>query len=258
MVTVVQRIELVSYGWHSNKKKKIWPCEDVMTISPDLSWMKKGSSSRNYHPGLLVEHCLGFPTSPFLQLYQQLHSFSLCAASLFLDRNFIFLFHIGPRESAGLVTTKQRCWAPLGEAAPCSALCCQQTLASCGCSSSMTSPYLSWWSRWKHIILGVYTAFSYNCAVSWPPEQFSQGNLCQGSLGTTTTSNPYSASSAGQLKLCWANPMPTNMHHRKKKSPSQYRQLLGSEFSFFFFWQPSCSLTVISITPAFPPLAVVF
>lgn len=106
----------------------------------------------------------------------------------------------------------------------------------------MTSPYLSWWSRWKHIILGVYTAFSYNCAVSWPPEQFSQGNLCQGSLGTTTTSNPYSASSAGQLNLCWANPMPTNMHHRKKKSPSQYRQLLGSEFSFFFFGSQAAHL----------------
>lgn len=100
----------------------------------------------------------------------------------------------------------------------------------------------------------MYTAFSYNCAVSWPPEQFSQGNLCQGSLGTTTTSNPDSASSAGQLNLCWANPMPTNMHHRKKKSPSQYRQLLGSEFSFFFFLAAKLLTYCHQHHPCFPSI----
>lgn len=64
-----------------------------------------------------------------------------------------------------------------------------------------TSPYLSWWSRWKHVILVLHTSFSYNCSVPWPQEQFSQGKLCQGSLDSTATSNPCSASPTGQLNL---------------------------------------------------------
>lgn len=115
---------------------------------------------------------------------------------------------------------------------PCSLVPADTT--SCVCSSSTTSPYLSWWSRWKHIILGVYTSFSYNGAVSWPPEQFSQGNLCQASLSTTTTSNPYSASSAGQLNLCWANPT-LLIHIRERKIPFSVQATRGFWIFFFFF-----------------------
>lgn len=75
--------------------------------------------------------------------------------------------------------------------------------------------------------------FSYNCSVPWPQEQFSQGKLCQGSLGSTATSNPCSASPTGQLNLAEQS-QSLLLRITEKKSPSQHRQPLSSDFSSFF------------------------
>lgn len=61
--------------------------------------------------------CLGFPTSPFLLLYQQLRSFSLLAASGFLDRDFIYSSCTDPQENACPATRQRHNGAPLRVAA---------------------------------------------------------------------------------------------------------------------------------------------
>lgn len=133
------------------------------------------------------------------------------------------------------MTIKRHGGAPLHVAA---CLLCSlrswQTLANSVWFRNTTSPYLSWWSRWKHVILVPHTSFSYNCSVPWPQEQFSQGKLCQGSLGSTATSNPCSASPTGQLNLAEQSQSQL-LCITEKKSPSQHRQPLSSDFSSFFF-----------------------
>lgn len=110
--------------------------------------------------------------------------------------------------------------------------------AGSGWFRNTTSPYLSSQSRWEHTILGVHTAFSYNCSVSRPREQFSQGKLCQGSLGSTASSNPYSASPTRQINLCWASPIPITTYHRNKITFSVQAM---PDFWFFFFFFFFCS-----------------
>lgn len=119
-------------GTQTRKKNNVatWRCNGPETRpAPFTNLGRRAAAEEIITSCHLAGCCLRFPTSPFLLVYRQRRSFSLLAASRFLDRNFIYLFYIEPWEKACLVTIQRHGGAPRRVAAR---LLCSLLLALAG------------------------------------------------------------------------------------------------------------------------------